>query len=148
MKVREEVAQNASSVDDDSPALRSGAGRIAGLAVQMFGLARFNGEAPSSAYQTGRTSLKYLVVRHCDRAFEAFVFEKVEDVGGRKSAVEPHPQSRPGNGHAQVRQQPRAGAERADRGADIAGAQYIREQVLYGFPVESQKTRHRHQVSK
>jgi hypothetical protein len=102
----------------------------------MLRLARFTGEAPGGAHQARRAPLENLVFTHRDHVLESFALEEIKDLCSRKAVVEAHPQSRSGEGRAQLWQQAREDAERADRGADIAGAQHIGEQVLLGFLVE------------
>jgi hypothetical protein len=109
------------------------AGRVAAVLVQMLRLPRFARPAPGGAHQARRVPLEYLVFSHCDHVLESLALEELKDPRSRKATIEAHPQPRSGEGRAQFRQQPREDAQCPHRGADIAGAQHIREQVLLGF---------------
>jgi Putative transposase len=92
--------------DDDAPALIPSAGGIAGLAIQMSGLARFARQAPGGAHQARGAALQNLVFPHRHHVLESLTLEEGEQWGGGEAAVQAHPQPSTGEGRPQPRQQP------------------------------------------
>jgi len=125
-------------LDDDTAALIPGAGGIAGLAIQMRGLARFARQASGGAHQARGAALKNLVFSHGDHVLESLALEEGEELSRGKAAVQADPQPCTRKGRSQLWQQPRQDPDRADPGADIAGAQHVGEQILIRLFVEGQ----------
>lgn len=126
-------------LDDDAPALLPSAGRIAGLAAEVFGLARGARQAPGGAHQACGATLQNLVLGHSDDVLESLALEEGEELGTGKAAVQAHPQTRARKGRPQLGQQAREDPDGADRGRGIAGTQHIGKQILLGLRVEAQE---------
>ena len=130
-------------LDDDAAALIPGAGGIAGLAIEMGGLARFARQTSGRTHQARCAALKNLVFPHRDDVLEPLALEEGEHLGGGEAAVQAYPQPCAREGRSQPRQQPRQDPDRTNPGAGIAGAQHVGEQVLIRLLVEGQEPGHR-----
>src|ERR1039457_7511216 len=110
-------------LDDDTPALIPRTSRIAGLAVDMLGLAGFSRQPPGVAHQARGATLKNLVFPHRDDVLESLALKKGKQWCGCEAAIEAHPQPGARESGSPSRPQAAQDPDTTHRGAGRARAE-------------------------